>query len=90
MTFKSDCIEAFKKLLSAKQDAIRNFPGCQSLEIVQGANDPQIFFTISTWDDETDLNNYRNSDLFKGTWEETKKMFDNRPFAWTTKQLHLA
>ena len=34
-----------------------------------------------------DLNNYRNSELFKDVWSKTKILFNKKPEAWSTKKL---
>jgi hypothetical protein len=33
------------------------------------------------------LENYRNSDLFKGVWAETKIKFSDRPEAWSFEEI---
>ena len=45
------------------------------LELYQDKNNPEIFFTYSYWDKEEDLEHYRNSELFKNVWIQTKKYF---------------
>ena len=83
MTFKLDEIETFKALFNERKEQIRHFEGCQYLELLQGKNQSNIFFTYSFWNSESDLNNYRHSDLFKDTWAKTKILFDAKPEAWS-------
>ena len=37
----------------------------------------------SVWFSKNDLENYRNSDLFKETWKQTKTYFNDKPQAWS-------
>ncbi len=34
-----------------------------------------------------DLENYRNSKLFRGIWSKTKPMFNGKPEAWSVDKL---
>ncbi len=83
MTFKVDEVETFKVLFNERKEQIRHFEGCQYLELLQGKNEPNIFFTYSFWKEESDLNNYRHSELFNDTWAKTKVLFDAKPEAWS-------
>ena len=44
---------------------------------------PEIFFTYSYWENKQDLENYRNSELFKDVWAKTKVFFNDKPLAWS-------
>lgn len=83
MTFKTAEIETFKTLFEERKEQIRHFEGCQYLELLQGENAENVFFTYSFWNSETDLNNYRHSELFKDTWAKTKVLFTEKPEAWS-------
>jgi hypothetical protein len=83
MTFQANKIGIFKVLFEARKEQIRGFNGCEYLELLQNVNQPNIFFTYSFWNSETDLNAYRDSELFKDTWAKTKVLFDEKPEAWS-------
>lgn len=88
MTFQDEKVEDFKRLFAEVKEKIRRFPGCQHLALLQGLDDKKnIFVTYSHWDAESDLNNYRHSDLFKETWKHTKAMFADKPHAISLDQL---
>lgn len=87
MTFRPDETDVFIGLFESKKSLIRNFDGCKYLELVRDINNPAIFFTISIWDTDNSLQNYRRSDLFKTTWEETKALFSEPAEAWSTESL---
>lgn len=87
MTFKSSNIDMFLSLFEGVKYKISAFEGCESLELIQDKNNNNIFFTISKWKEDINLENYRNSDLFKSTWKKTKILFDDRPEAWSTESV---
>lgn len=83
MSFHAKNINEFLKMFEEKKQLIRNSDGCTLLELYQDKNNPEIFFTYSYWDHESDLENYRNSDFFKETWKQTKTYFNEKPEAWS-------
>ncbi|MDO6744768.1 antibiotic biosynthesis monooxygenase family protein [Tenacibaculum soleae] len=83
MSFHSEKIEEFLANFNTKKEFIRNSPGCQLLELYRDKNNSDIFFTYSYWETEQDLENYRNSDLFKGVWAQTKILFNDKPVVWS-------
>lgn len=83
MSFHSKYIEDFLEMFEEKKQYIKNSDGCQLLELYQDKNNSEIFFTYSYWNDESDLENYRNSALFKKVWKQTKTYFNDKPEAWS-------
>jgi len=49
------------------------------------SNNPNLHFTISLWDSEKDIDNYRKSALFAGIWATVKPWFSNKAQAWSTR-----
>ena len=56
------------------------------LELYQDKTNPELFFTYSYWEREEDLENYRNSALFKNVWAKTKVLFNDKPQAWSVNK----
>jgi heme-degrading monooxygenase HmoA len=83
MEFVEGRIPDFLKIFAASREAIRSFPGCTRLQLLQGEADACVFFTYSHWENEDYLNSYRDSDLFEEVWGETKKLFRARAEAWS-------
>lgn len=83
MSFQPEKIEEFLNNFNSKKEFIRNSPGCRLLELYRDKTNPNIFFTYSYWEKEQDLENYRNSDLFKTVWAKTKTLFNQKPEAWS-------
>ena len=87
MSFQPEKIEEFLNNFNTKKEFKRNSPGCRLLELYRDKTNPNIFFTYSYWDAEQDLENYRNSDLFKGVWAQTKVLFNDKPLAWSVDKV---
>jgi quinol monooxygenase YgiN len=87
MTFRPEMVNEFVQLLKINKSRIAGFKGCLHLEIFQTINNPCVFFTYSKWENEENLNEYRNSDLFEKVWGQTKIMFSEKPQAWTLTEV---
>ena len=83
MTFKTDEIDLFLSVFDKNKEKIRKSEGCQLLELYRDKTNPAIFFTYSYWQKESNLENYRNSELFKTVWAKTKVLFNDKPEAWS-------
>jgi len=83
MTFQPDKVSDFIVLFETRRKTIRDFAGCEQLELWQDNAQDNIFFTYSIWNSEADLNHYRFSDFFKDTWSKTKPMFAAKAEAWS-------
>ena len=88
MSFQADRIDEFLRNFEIVKDKIRDFEGCELLELYRDKTNNNIFFTYSYWQSEQDLENYRNSDLFKDVWKVTKSFFSAKPEAWSVDKLH--
>ena len=87
MSIIEDKIEEFLSNFNQNKNKIRNFKGCQFLELYQDKNDDNIFFTYSYWNLEEDLENYRKSDFFQNVWSKTKILFNETPQAWSVNKI---
>ena len=87
LSFHAENIPTFLENFELIKEKIRNAPGNRLLELYQDKQNPELFFTYSYWDAETDLENYRNSELFYEVWQFTKKLFNDKPEAWSVDKL---
>ena len=85
MTFRTDAVHEFHMLFNERKERIRNFEGCNHLELLEDKNNNNICFTYSYWESEEALGHYRNSDFFKNTWKLTKALFREKAEAWTVE-----
>ncbi|UXX77819.1 antibiotic biosynthesis monooxygenase [Reichenbachiella carrageenanivorans] len=75
MTFEDQYVDRFLEIFDMSKEKIRSFPGCRHLELLVDVQHPNIFSTYSMWENESDLNKYRDSELFGQVWPDTKKLF---------------
>ena len=83
MTFRPDKVSQFLSIFDSSKNKIRSFPGCMVLELHRDHNAKNIFITYSIWENEKALNSYRQSELFRSVWPETKILFLEKPFAFS-------
>ncbi len=86
LSIRPDSTEKFLSIFSSNFDAIRLFDGCQQLSLYSDTHQPCLFTTISLWDSEASLEEYRKSGLFAGIWPQVKELFDAPTVAFTLKQ----
>lgn len=87
LVFEESQIEGFLEVFEENKHQIRNFKGCNLLEVYRDKKDPCVFFTYSLWDEEEDLENYRKSDLFRSVWSQFKPKFKERAQAWSVDKI---
>ncbi|MDG1429351.1 MAG: antibiotic biosynthesis monooxygenase [Crocinitomicaceae bacterium] len=83
LEFDEAKIEEFISFFDTINDKVNNFPGCKGMKLYQDIKKPSIVLTYSHWDDESDLENYRNSETFKSIWSKIKPWFCEKPQAWS-------
>jgi heme oxygenase (mycobilin-producing) len=81
--FTESGVEEFMEIFNQNRNAIRNFPGCTYLELLRDVEDATVFFTLSHWNDEASLENYRKSELFGAVWGPVKTLFAERTQAYS-------
>lgn len=71
------------EILPHQKHFTRNFPGCQHLELWQGADAAHVVMSYSIWDSQTALDEYRSSEKFRAFWKATKAGFATPARAWS-------
>ena len=87
MSFPDEHINAFISIFENNKSQIRVAEGCSLLELYRDKDNPNVFFTYSYWENESYLAAYRQSDLFKSVWTETKQLFNDKPQAWSVDKI---
>ena len=87
MSFHEENISKFLENFDSVKEKIRGANGNRLLELYQDKNNPCIFFTYSYWETEADLEMYRKSALFDEVWTFTKKLFNDKPDAWSVDKI---
>ncbi len=83
LTFQEDKIGDFLAIFEKSKSEIRRFDGCQHVELLRAHSPGNVFFTFSIWENEETLETYRQSELFRSTWSQTKILFSEKPVAWS-------
>lgn len=79
--------ETFIEIFKSGKETILTFEGCLHLELIRDVHSPSRFFTLSHWEEEKYLDEYRKSVFFKETWSKVKTLFENAPLAWSTETI---
>jgi quinol monooxygenase YgiN len=87
MQFRTEEIKNFEAVFEYKKEKILAFEGCKSVELLKDIKLNNVFFTISVWENEDLLNEYRNSTFFQETWANVKLKFEAPPQAWSLSEI---
>ena len=87
LTVEIDKRELFISLYKERAKKISSFEGCISVDLLEDRYNKAVFFTISFWESEEQLNAYRNSEFFETTWKTVKPLFSDKALAWTLDTL---
>jgi len=79
LTIQEDKVKEFKDIFTSSFKSISSFAGCTHLSLYHELNEPNILITFSNWNSNVDLENYRQSELFKSTWSKVKPLFSAPP-----------
>lgn len=83
MTFRRGTEEQFLEIFGQYKQRIRNSDGCTRLQLFRDTHAHNVFFTNSQWLEESYLNKYRDSEVFKELWPKAKSLFEKPAEAWT-------
>lgn len=86
MHFTEAGVNEFLEIFDANKEAIRNFPGCMNLQLLKDHDDPFCFTTLSHWENENHLEEYRKSELFGKVWGRVKTLFSERTLAFSLEK----
>jgi len=81
MSFIPEKTDDFLEIFSQSKHKIRARKGCLYLSLHKDYHASGVFYTLSKWESQENLDEYRESELFKTTWAATKKLFNDKPKA---------
>ncbi|HZH86625.1 MAG TPA: antibiotic biosynthesis monooxygenase family protein [Brumimicrobium sp.] len=84
LTLKEEHKQDFIQHFDTVKEKINAFPGCKGMKLLVDKNNPQVVFTYSEWENDDDLENYRNSELFASVWPTVKQWFDQKAEAFSS------
>ena len=86
MHFTDAGVAEFLEIFNANKAAIRSFGGCTHLELLKDVDDDTAYATLSHWNDEQSLENYRKSELFSSVWGRVKTLFSKPTQAFSLQK----
>ena len=86
MQFKPENTADFLAHFETIKDKVRNQKGCIDMVLYRDMTHHNIYFTVSIWKSESDLEHYRTSDFFKEVWYVTKNLFEAKAEAWSIQK----
>jgi len=87
MHFKGGHVETFLEIFHQHKNAIRGVKGCTHLELLRDVQNPLSYTTLSYWENERDLDVYRNSALFRDVWARVKVLFSGPTLALSLEKI---
>ena len=79
--------QEFEDIFEESKQKIRAREGCQYLSLHRDHQNKHVYYTVSKWNSQEDLDAYRHSKLFRSTWAKTKALFADKPSAHSLDQL---
>lgn len=83
MVFTPQSKAIFIDIFNEKKSKIKAFEGCFSVDLLQDEREENAMATWSIWESNEKLELYRNSEMFKATWEKVKPLFADKAKAWS-------
>lgn len=68
--------------------SIRKMHGCREVNLFRDAHRSGLLMSISVWQSEADLNNYRQSAFFQDFWRQLKTTFAEPARAWSFEEVN--
>ena len=87
MKVATEDVSTFQNYFKESYTQIRNFSGCSYLSLHADINEQGVILTFSRWESQTHLDSYRDSAIFKSTWEKVKPLFIAKPEAFSMQEL---
>lgn len=87
LTIIPEKVDYFIELFEKSKPRILRFGGCSQVKLLRAGQPDNVLFTYSYWVDEVSLNLYRESELFKQTWQNVKPLFADRAAAWSVTEI---
>ncbi len=84
--FQTNFCREFENNFPEFKKVVTSFGGCKGVKLLK-SEEIGIYFTISQWEQENNLAQYRTSEAFIKIWNTLKPNFANRAEAWTTEEI---
>jgi len=78
---------AFEDIYDTRNPHKNGVKGCLDVKVMKDVNEENIYYTVSTWESNDDLEAYRHSPYFKETWPMVKANLAKRAEAYSMTDL---
>lgn len=78
---------AFEEIYNRRNPHKNGVQGCHDVKVMKDVNEENIYYTVSTWESNDDLEAYRHSDYFKETWPMVKAHLATRAKAFSLMEI---
>lgn len=75
--------EAFQEIYRSRNPFKNGVKGCRDVKVMKDVNDENVYYTVSIWDHNDDLEAYRESEYFAETWPMVKAQLSKRAEAFS-------
>lgn len=82
-----DRMEEALEILERNIASIRQMDGCSQVNLFRDTHRSGLLMSISVWQSEAHLNNYRHSAFFQDFWKQLKGTFAEPARAWSFEAL---
>ena len=82
--------EAFQEIYRSRNPYKNGVKGCQDVKVMKDVNEDNVYYTVSLWDRNEDLEAYRQSDYFAETWPMVKAQLSKRAEAFSMTETDIA
>ncbi len=86
MYLATEYVDEFLEIFNRTKEAIRSVSGCSHLELLRDPDHGNFFSTLSHWENIQNLEEYRNSELFKNVWGRVKPLFSKPAEAFSLEK----
>lgn len=83
LEFQEEHVNDFLLFFEQNNECILAVEGCASLRLMKDVKLSNVFFTISEWESQEMLDQYRSSNFFRTIWPEVKLWFSSKPIAYS-------
>jgi len=80
-------MQAFEDIYERRNPHKKSVKGCLDVKVMRDVNEENVYYTVSTWESNGDLEAYRQSPYFKETWPMVKANLAKRAEAYSMMEI---
>jgi len=80
---------SFQEIYRSRNPLKNGVKGCREVKVMKDVNDDNVYYTVSTWEHNDDLEAYRASEYFAETWPMVKAQLSKRAEAFSMTETEI-